>query len=72
MRHDQADMGAAVTLDEVAAALGVSKGRVRQLEVSGLAKCRRFAAAHGLTAGDLPGDGAHPDSISLEQTPWGS
>lgn len=42
--------GPAATLEEVAAVLGVSRERVRQIEAQALAKVRAALAARGVTA----------------------
>lgn len=41
------------TCEEVAAELGVSRERARQIEMRALRKCRRWAEKHGYLAEDL-------------------
>ena len=41
------------TCEEIAAALGVSKERIRQLEVRAIRKCRQWCERHGYRAEDL-------------------
>lgn len=50
-----------MTLEEVAAVLGISPGRAYQLETRALAKCRLYCARHGLKFEDLTAAWPRPE-----------
>jgi len=51
--RSSAGYGDGVTLGEVAAALGVTQERVRQIERNALRKCARWCESHGYPYGQI-------------------
>ena len=54
-----------LTQVEIADALGVSPGRVSQLEQAALRKCRKWLQAHGIGAADLLDGTDTPTNLRL-------